>query len=73
MSDADLEIPDDDMPEAIRLHAALAVAVLALELIADDANLNHPAMARAALNHLRRRHPVSLEHMDPSRRAAMGA
>lgn len=69
MSDADLEIPDDE-PEAVRLHAALAVAVLALELIADDGRLNHPAMARAALGHLARHHPVSREHIDAPKPAA---
>jgi len=65
MSDADLELPDDE-PEVFRLHSALGVAILALEMIADAVDGRH-VMARAALNHLRRRHPVAVEHMSKSR------
>lgn len=72
MSERDLEMPDDDgdvdVPEAIRAHAALAVAILALELIADasiDDVRGGAAMARAALGHLYRKHPVSREHIAP--------
>lgn len=60
-----MEDTDDELPEAYRLHQALAVAVLALELIAEGNDLNHPAMARAALGHLRRRHSDAVEHMKP--------
>lgn len=68
MSD-DPEIPDydrppddDDLPEAIRLHKALAVACLALELIASE---NHRPVrtARATIRLLRKQHPDTREHL----------
>lgn len=60
----DLDEPDDDLPEAVRLHAALAVACLALRLIADD-TLPAQATARATLDLLRRKHPDAREHLPP--------
>lgn len=66
MSDAHLELPDSAEPEAIRLHSALAVAILALELIQDTPAGAEP-MARAALGHLYRRHPVSRHLFGPER------
>lgn len=54
---------DDDLPEALRLHEALAVAILALELIANG-EMHHPVVvAFSALNLLRKNHPDSREHM----------
>lgn len=55
---------DDDLPEVLQLHKALAVACLALELIAHG-DLPGSSTATAALNHLRRRHPVAREYLDP--------
>lgn len=54
--------PDDELPEAIRLHKALAIACLALELIADDSLPAKPT-ARAAIGLLRRNHPDAREHL----------
>jgi hypothetical protein len=57
---------DDDMPEALQLHAALAVACLALDLIASGTMEDGQRAAQQALNILRRRHPVCAEHIPPT-------
>jgi hypothetical protein len=59
-----IEEPDEEVPEAIRLHKALAVAILALELIASR-DMPGPSTAAATLNHLRAKHPDSHEHLTP--------
>jgi hypothetical protein len=59
-----LDEPDGDIPEAIRLHAALAVACLGLRLIADG-TLPGQKAAAAALDVLRRQHPDAREHLSP--------
>ena len=65
MNDSDdLDEPDADLPEAVRLHSALAVACLALRLIADDA-LPAKTVARATLDLLRRKYPDAREHLMP--------
>jgi len=55
--------PDEDMPELIQAHAALAVACLALRMIAAG-ELGTIGAARA-LQHLRREHPVARQHLTP--------
>jgi hypothetical protein len=55
---------EEELPEALRLHKALAVAILALELIASG-DMPGPSTAAATLNHLRAKHPDSREHMMP--------
>ena len=53
--------PDDELPEVIKLHAALAVAVLGLDLIATGVPTDPQAAARATLDILRRKHPVAAD------------
>lgn len=53
----------DDVPDAFRLYAALGVAILALEMVADDRFSDPRATARASLNVLRKRHPCINELM----------
>lgn len=55
----------EELPEALQLHAALAIACLALELIADE---SFPAKAAAVqtIRLLRRDHPVAREHLTPA-------
>lgn len=55
---------DADLPELVQLHKALAVACLALELIANG-DMPGPSTATATVNHLRRKHPVARQHLDP--------
>lgn len=57
-----MEDADNDIPETIRLHAALAVACLALELIASE-NRKPVATARATIRLLRRQHPDARQHV----------
>lgn len=63
-----IEDPEDEVPEAVRLHSALAIACLALELIADGSLPGKPT-ASATIAILRRNHPDAREHLtgsDPS-------
>jgi hypothetical protein len=53
---------DDELPEALRLHKALAVACLALELIASEKH-RPVATARSTIRLLRRQHPDAVEHL----------
>jgi hypothetical protein len=53
----------DELPEAIQLHAALALACLALDLIANDELSDPKRGAEAAITVLRRDYPVSRQHL----------
>lgn len=57
---------DEDLPEAIRLHKALAVACLALDLIADGSLPGQQTAART-IDLLRREHPDVIEHLGAPR------
>jgi hypothetical protein len=58
--------PDDDItPEAIRLHSAIAMMIMCLEMIARGEGPPPRIIARTALGVLRRRHPDTVEHMTP--------
>jgi hypothetical protein len=52
----------DGLPEALRLHKALAVACLALELIASEKH-RPVATARSTIRLLRRQHPDTREYL----------
>lgn len=56
---------EDELPEALRLHAAVAMMVMALEMIARDEGPPPRIIARTALKVLRQRHPDTIEHMTP--------
>lgn len=57
-------MPDyEDLPEAIHLHAALAMVIMALEMIADGKGPPPRIVARTALKILAERHPVAAEHL----------
>lgn len=55
--------PEEELPEALQLHAALSIACLALRMIA--AGEAGTSGAAQALRILRRDHPVSREHLAP--------
>lgn len=58
--------PDDDTtPEVIRLHSAIAMTIMCLEMIARDQGPPPKTIARTALKVLRQRHPDTIEHMTP--------
>lgn len=63
MSDPD----DEELPEAVRLHAALAIACLALDLIALGTLSDPRAGARAAVKLLLRDYPETHEHLTPEK------
>lgn len=58
----DTDDTDEELPEAIRLHKALAITCLALELIAEG-SLPGKQTAAATLAMLRRDHPDVAEHL----------
>jgi hypothetical protein len=53
---------DEDLPEAVRLHKALGVACLALDLIATGSLPGQQTAART-IDLLRREHPDAREHL----------
>jgi hypothetical protein len=55
----------DDMPEVIRLHTAIAMMIMCLEMIARDEGPPPKMIAQTALRVLRQRHPDTIEHMTP--------
>jgi transcriptional regulator with XRE-family HTH domain len=60
-------IPDDS-PAEVQLHAALSVAIFALDLIAShetEGGSFESHAAATALGILRRRHPIVAEHLPP--------
>lgn len=60
-----IEDADDDMPEVIRLHSAVAMMIMCLEMIARGEGPPPRIIARTALDVLKRRHPDVVEHMTP--------
>jgi hypothetical protein len=58
---------DDDLPEAIRLHSAIAMMIMCLEMIARDEGPPPKTIAQTALRVLRRKHPETVEHMTPEK------
>lgn len=58
-------IDDNALPEVIRLHSAIAMTIMCLEMIARDEGPPPRIIARTALKVLRERHPDTVEHMTP--------
>jgi hypothetical protein len=56
---------DGTLPEVIRLHSAIAMMIMCLEMIARGEGPPPRIIARTALGVLRRRHPDTVEHMTP--------
>lgn len=56
---------DDELPEAVRLHSAVAACIMCLEMIARAEGPPPRVIARTCLNILRQRHPDVIEHMTP--------
>jgi hypothetical protein len=56
---------NDAMPEVIRLHSAIAMMIMCLEMIARDQGPPSRMIAQTALKVLRERHPDTVEHMTP--------
>jgi hypothetical protein len=62
-----MENTDDAMPEAIRLHSAIAMTIMCLEMIAREEGPPARIIAQTALKVLRQRHPDTIEHMTPEK------
>jgi hypothetical protein len=56
-------VPDEEVPEALQLHAALSIACLGLRLILGNAAENDQEVARQTLAAIRSTTPAAREYI----------